>query len=147
MELRVDWQGKMAFSGTTPSGHPLIIDAKEEVGGENRGIRPMEMLLGAVVGCAGMDIIFILKKMELYPKAFKIEAKGERATSHPQRFTDIFIHFSFTGDFPNDKVFRAVELSLNKYCPVAYSIHANIHGSYSINGGKEILLNPEMGGL
>lgn len=147
MELRVEWQGKMAFSGITPSGHPLIIDAKEEVRGENQGIRPMEMLLGAIVGCTGMDIIFILKKMELYPDDFIIEAMGERAISHPQRFTNIYIHYSFTGALPNDKIFRAIELSLNKYCPVAYSLNANVHGSYAINGGEKILLDPEMGGL
>lgn len=147
MELRVEWQGNMAFSGITPSGHPLIMDAKDEAGGQNHGIRPMEMLLGAVVRCTGMDIIFILKKMNIMPDDFNIEAKGERAESHPQRFTDIYIHYTFTGDLSNDKIFRTVELSLNKYCPVAYSLNATVHGSYAINGGEKILLDPEMGGL
>lgn len=147
MELRVEWQGKMAFSGITPSGHPLVIDGAEDIGGENRGIRPMEMLLGAVVGCTGIDIISILKKMQLEPTEFRIEAKGERAASHPKRFTNIHIHYTFTGDLANDKVFRAIELSLNKYCPVAYSLNAHVLGSYAINGKEKILMDPEMGGL
>lgn len=147
LKLEANWQGNMTFSGLTQSGHEFIMDASEEAGGENRGPRPTEMLLSAVVGCTGIDIISILEKMRHTPTDLKIEAKGERATSHPKRLTEIHIHYKFTGDLPDDKVFRAVELSLNKYCSVAYSLNANVTGSYTINEGERKILDPEMGGI
>lgn len=146
MDLKVEWQGKMAFSGITPSGHELITDASEAAGGENRGVRPMELLLGAVVGCTGIDILSILGKMRIEPTAFTMEANGERVESHPKRFTRIHIHYALDGELPEDKVFRAIELSLNKYCSVAYSLNADIIGSYSINGGERMNLELETGG-
>jgi putative redox protein len=124
----------MAFSGVTPSGHEINLDAAPEVGGENTGARPTELLLQAVAGCTGIDIISILHKMRFEPSSFQMDVKGERADEHPKRFTTINIHYALDGDLPEDKVIRAIQLSKDKYCSVAHSLNADITASYSING-------------
>lgn len=136
MESIIKWTGNMAFSGMTPSGHELIMDAAEEIGGQNTGARPTEYLLSAVAGCTGIDIISILKKMRLDPVSFQMEVKGNRAEEHPKRFTNIHIHYALEGDLPEEKVVRAIQLSKDKYCSVSHSLNATITASYSINGTK-----------
>ncbi|MDN3019555.1 OsmC family protein [Paenibacillus sp. BSR1-1] len=136
MELTIKWKEKMAFSGVTPSGHEITMDAAPEVGGENSGARPTELLLQAVAGCTGIDIISILHKMRLEPSSFQMEVKGERAEEHPKRFTGINIHYALEGQLPEDKVVRAIQLSKDKYCSVSHSLNAEITVSYSINGVK-----------
>lgn len=136
MELTVKWKGKMSFSGVTPSGHDIIMDAAEEIGGENTGARPTELLLHAVAGCTGMDIMSILKKMRIEPTSFQMEMSGERAEDHPKRFTAITIHYALEGDLPEEKVIRAIQLSKDKYCSVSHSLNTTITASYSINGTK-----------
>ncbi|MFB5195169.1 OsmC family protein [Neobacillus sp. KR4-4] len=136
MDLSINWKGKMAFSGVTPTGHEFIMDAAPEVGGENSGPRPTELLLEAVAGCTGIDIISILNKMRLEPSAFQMDVKGERAEEHPKRFTTINIHYALDGELPEDKVVRAIQLSKDKYCSVSHSLNAEITVSYSINGVK-----------
>lgn len=134
MELTIKWNDKMAFSNVTPSGHEIKMDAAAEVGGENSGARPTELLLNAVAGCTGIDIISILKKMRLNPKAFQMNVKGERAIDHPKRFSAIHIHYALDGELPEDKIVRAIQLSKDKYCSVAHSLNSEITVSYSING-------------
>jgi putative redox protein len=134
MELTIKWNEKMAFSGTTPSGHEIKMDAAPEVGGENTGARPTELLLNAVAGCTGIDIISILHKMRLEPSSFRMDVKGERADDHPKKFTTINIHYALEGDLPEEKVVRAIQLSKDKYCSVSHSLSAEISASYSING-------------
>ncbi|MGX6443715.1 OsmC family protein [Neobacillus sp. K501] len=136
MDFTVKWKGNMAFSGMAPSGHEMIMDAAEEFGGENSGARPTELLLNAVAGCTGIDIISILKKMRLEPTSFQMDVQGDRAETHPKRFTDINIHYALDGDLPEEKVIRAIQLSKDKYCSVSHSLNANISVSYSINGVK-----------
>lgn len=136
MESSIKWTGNMAFSGITSSGHEIIMDAAEAVGGQNSGARPMELLLHAVAGCTGIDIISILKKMRLEPSSFQMEVRGERAEDQPKRFTDLNIHYALEGELPEDKVIRAIELSKDNYCSVSHSLNATITVSYSINGIK-----------
>lgn len=136
MQLTIQWNDEMSFSGLTPSGHTIVMDAAAEIGGENTGPRPTEFLLSAVAGCTGIDIISILKKMRLKPSAFHMEVSGERAEDHPKRFTNIHIHYALEGDLPEAKVVRAIQLSKDKYCSVAHSLNSTITASYSINGIK-----------
>ncbi|WP_407271365.1 OsmC family protein [Radiobacillus sp. PE A8.2] len=136
METTIKWNDKMSFSSMTPSGHELRMDASAEVGGENTGPRPTELLLNAVAGCTGIDIISILQKMRLEPKSFHMDVKGERAEDHPKKFTTIAIHYALEGDLTEDKVIRAIQLSKDKYCSVSHSLSAEISASYSINGVK-----------
>ncbi|WP_066259280.1 OsmC family protein [Neobacillus drentensis] len=138
MDLTINWKEKMAFAGVTSSGHEIVMDAAPEVGGENSGPRPTELLLQAVAGCTGMDIISVLHKMRLEPSAFQMDVKGERAEDHPKRFTTINIHYALDGELPEDKVIRAIQLSKDKYCSVSHSLNSEITVSYSINGVKGV---------
>lgn len=134
MEANIKWAENMTFSGLTMSGKEIRMDASEEVGGNNSGARPMELLLYGLAGCTGIDIISILNKMRLTPASFEMNVKGERAEEHPKRFTGIHIHYAFEGDLPKDKVEHAIHLSKDKYCSVSHSLNAEITASYSING-------------
>ncbi|HYK71957.1 MAG TPA: OsmC family protein [Pseudoneobacillus sp.] len=136
MQTTINWNGKMAFSSVTPSGHEIKMDAAQEIGGENTGSRPTELLLNAVAGCTGIDIISILQKMRLQPTSFQMDVEGDRAADHPKRFTNIKIHYALEGELPEDKVIRAIQLSKDKYCSVSHSLNATIEVSYSINGVK-----------
>jgi putative redox protein len=136
MESIIKWTGKMSFLAETPSGHQIQMDASEDVGGKNSGARPTELILSAVAGCTGIDIISILQKMRLEPISFQMDIKGDRAENHPKRFTHIHIHYALEGDLPEEKVVRAIELSNDKYCSVSHSLNAEITTSYSINGIK-----------
>lgn len=137
MEQTVKWNGKMSFVGNTPSGHQVLMDATEEIGGENSGARPGELLINAVAGCTGIDIISILKKMRLEPTNFQMDVKGERAEEHPKKYTKVHIHYVLEGDLPEDKVERAITLSKDKYCMVAHSLSAEVTASYTLNGSAE----------
>ncbi|MET3317653.1 UNVERIFIED_ORG: putative redox protein [Peribacillus simplex] len=136
MKTIIKWTGEMAFSGSTPSGHVIKMDAAKEVGGQNSGARPTELLLHSLAGCTGIDIVMILKKMRFEPIIFQIEIEGSRAENHPKRFTDYHIHYLLEGELPEDKVVRAIKLSKDTYCSVYHSLNANIEVSYSINGVK-----------
>ncbi|WP_180954170.1 OsmC family protein [Bacillus sp. M6-12] len=134
MKTTITWQNQMAFSGTTPSGHSIQMDAAPEVGGQNSGPRPTELLLNAIAGCTGIDIIMILTKMRLNPTHFSMEIDASRAEEHPKRFTGIHIHYVLKGELPEDKVVRAIKLSRDTYCSVSNSVNAAFTFSYSING-------------
>jgi putative redox protein len=136
MKSTITWQGDMAFTGTTPSGHEVRMDAAPEVGGQNSGPRPTELLLYSLAGCTGIDIVMILKKMRLELTGFAMEVEGTRADTEPKKFTDFHIHYLVEGDLPEEKVVRAIQLSKDKYCSVSHSLSANIVASYSINGTK-----------
>ncbi|RLL43725.1 OsmC family peroxiredoxin [Oceanobacillus piezotolerans] len=141
MKANITWNGKVAFSGDTPSGHKIKIDGAEQIGGQNDGARPMELLLHSLAGCTGINVINILQKMRLEPTSFQLEADGERDETPPKKFTSINLHFELEGDLPEDKVIRAIKLTNEKYCSVAHSLSTPITSTYSINGvlGEEKL--------
>ncbi|AOH55023.1 OsmC family protein [Peribacillus muralis] len=136
MKTNIKWTGDLAFSGTTPSGHEVKMDAAEDVGGQNSGARPTELLLQSLAGCTGIDIVMILKKMRLEPLSFQMEIDGTRAEENPKRFTHYHIHYLLEGELPEDKVVRAIRLSKDTYCSVYHSLNASMAVSYSINGAK-----------
>lgn len=136
MKVDISWNGKMQFQTQTPSGHKVVLDAAEEVGGENQGPRPTEILLSAVGTCTGIDVVHILRKMRLQVESFSMEVSGERSEEHPRRFTKVHIHYILRGDLPENKVKHAIELSLNKYCSVSHSLNAQITASFEINDNK-----------
>jgi len=135
MEANIKWTENMSFSGISVSGQEIKMDASVEVGGNNSGARPMELLLYGLAGCTGIDIVSILNKMRLNFTSFEMNVKGDRAEDHPKRYTHIHIHYEFEGEeLPEHKIVRAIQLSKDKYCSVTHSLNAEITASYSING-------------
>ena len=138
MHLQVNWKQGMAFQTTTPSGHDVTLDAGEDVGGLNTGPRPTEMLLQATAACTGIDIVSILHKMRLPLDRFEMNIDGVRATEHPKKFTAIHILYVLDGDMPEERVRRAIELSVDRYCSVSHSLNATLTYSYQLNGGEVV---------
>ena len=99
------------------SGHTITMDGPPESGGENLGVRPMEMLLLGVAGCTMIDVVTTLKKMRQDLSHLETKINAERATDHPKVFTDIHIHFILKGqNLDEKKVDKAITLSAEKYC-------------------------------
>lgn len=138
MHLQVNWKQGMAFQTTTPSGHDVTLDAGEDVSGLNTGPRPTEMLLQATAACTGIDIVSILHKMRLPLERFEMKIDGVRATEHPKKFTAIHILYVLDGDMPEERVRRAIELSVDRYCSVSHSLNATMTYSYQLNGGEVV---------
>ena len=125
----------MAFSATGGSGHTVLMDASPEVGGENRGPRPMEMLLMGLGGCTSIDVVSILEKARQQVDDCKVEISASRATAPPKVFTDIHVHFIVSGKgLSPDRVERAIMLSAEKYCSASIMLGkaANITHDYEI---------------
>ena len=117
MNLSVNWVDGMLMVGKSHSGHSITMDGPIEIGGENLGIRPMEMLLLGVAGCTMIDVVTTLKKMRQDLSHCETKISAERANEHPKVFTDIHIHFIVKGkDLDSKKVNKAIKLSAEKYC-------------------------------
>ncbi len=119
-EARIVYQGHMQFAATSGSGHTVVMDSAPEVGGQNQGVRPMELVLAALGGCTGMDVVSILNKMRVPYTAFRLDVHGERASEHPKVYEKITLQYVFEGDGGQEEKFvRAVTLSQDKYCSVS----------------------------
>ena len=113
------WLENMAFESEI-NGHKLIIDAKEDVGGQDMGPRPKPFMLAALGGCTGMDVVAILKKMRVELKSLNVIVEGELSEQHPKRFTKMHVVYEVEGDnIPMDKLEKAVSLSEDNYCGVS----------------------------
>lgn len=119
MQATVQWQNKMKFSGVAGSGHEVIMDASPDVGGEDTGNRPKEMILHGLAGCTGMDVISILNKMRVSVEDFRVEVKVEQSQDHPKIFEKIHLKYFFKGNVSEQKVKKAIDLSQDKYCGVS----------------------------
>ena len=117
MKTRVKWLDNMSFVGESGSGHSIVMDGPPEFGGRNLGVRPMEMLLLGLGGCASFDVVSMLKKSKQDLVDCEVEITAERADEEPKVFTKIHLHFVISGNDLSDKrVERAIELSAEKYC-------------------------------
>lgn len=125
MEATVKWMDGAMFVGESGSGHSVVMDGPEDLGGRNLGPRPMEMLLMGTGGCAIYDVLSMLKKSRQAVQDCRVEIQAERADAVPAVFTKINLHFVVTGtDLKENHVKRAVELSAEKYCSASIMLEA-----------------------
>jgi putative redox protein len=120
MKTKIDcaWKQDMAFEADV-NGFKIMLDAEPTVGGMNSGPRPKPLLLVALAGCTGMDVISILKKMKVEPAFFNVSVEGELTEEHPKYYNKIHIIYELKGkDIEREKVEKAVNLSRDKYCGV-----------------------------
>ena len=118
MDARIIWKGRMSFIGEADSGFKIPLGTTSDVGGDNDGSRPMELLALGLGGCTAMDVISILQKKRQDVTAFEVQIHAERAEEHPRVFTSIDIEYIVTGNLlEREAVERAVQLSSEKYCP------------------------------
>ena len=117
MKARVKWLDNMSFVGESDSGHSIVMDGPPESGGRNLGVRPMEMLLLGLGGCASFDVVLILQKSKQQIIDCEVQIEAARADKEPKVFTRIHLHFVVTGrSVSAEKVERAIKLSAEKYC-------------------------------
>ena len=117
MNISVNWVDGMLMVGKSHSGHSITRDGPTGFGGDNLGVRTMEMLLLGVAGCIMIDVVTTLKKMRQELTHCETKVNAERADDHPKVFTNIHIQFLVKGnDLDSKKVEKAITLSAEKYC-------------------------------
>jgi len=125
MKATVKWIDGVMFLGESGSGHSAVMDGAESQGGRNMGIRPMEMLLLGLGGCASFDVMSVLKKSRQQVTDCRTEIEAERVDAVPAVFSKIHLRFVVTGDgLKESQVKRAVELSAEKYCSASIMMDA-----------------------
>lgn len=135
MKTTIKWVDNVMFVGETGSGHSVVMDGPPDHGGQNLGIRPMEMLLLGLGGCTSFDVIMILKKFRQQVTNCVATIEAERADTEPKIFTKIHVHFKVTGKALKEKqVQRAIDLSAEKYCSASIMLakSAQITHDYEI---------------
>ncbi len=132
-EISCAWKGDMAFEAEV-NGHSVPMDAAEDFGGKDSGPRPKPLLLAALAGCSGMDVVSILKKMREPVSWFNIRVRAEQSDGQPKTYTGIVIVYEFKASdgLKDENVRKAVELSQEKYCGVSAMLRQAADVSYEI---------------
>ncbi len=135
MKSKVKLVDGMQFIGYADSGHGVVMDAPFNVGGEDTGPRPMELLLLGLGGCTGMDVVSILRKMKQNVERFEIEIEAERAKTYPKVYTKVHIIYKVWGNVSEEKIEKAIELSQETYCSASsmFKKTAEVTYEYKIN--------------
>lgn len=116
-KVELTWKDNMLFESNHESGS-LMIDAPQDES-ENRGLRPKALMLSSLAGCGGLDIVSLLKKMRAEVDEFKIDVAAELTDEHPKIYKNVVVTYRFFGkDFKKDKIQKAVDLSVERYCGV-----------------------------
>ena len=136
MKATVKWTDGAMFVGESGSGHTVVMDGPEDLGGRNLAARPMEMLLLGTGGCSIYDVLAMLEKSRQQVVDCRVELDAQRADAVPAVFTQINMHFVVTGvGLKESQVKRAIELSAEKYCSASIMLGAagvEITHSYEI---------------
>ncbi len=131
-QVKTTWKGNMAFEANV-NDLPVMMDAAPEHGGQNQGPRPKELLLAAVTGCTGMDVVAILKKMQVELESFNMYIEADVTEEHPKHYTNMHLIYEFKGKkLDKSKLEKAVTLSQDKYCGVSYMFKKFLTFTYEI---------------
>jgi putative redox protein len=131
MKIKLTRLDGARFEASNADGNLATLDGPEIVGGQGLGVRPMEMVLMGLAGCAAVDILLILQKGRHQIDKLEVEVEGERADSVPAVFTQVFILFKASGSFKPEQLERAAALSLEKYCSVAHMLRPGVQIHHS----------------
>jgi putative redox protein len=127
VSLRWDQAGPLRFEAYGPNGHRVQLDSSVEGGGEGDGFSPKSLLLIALGGCTGMDVLSILRKMRQDVTAYSVEVRGWEHDQHPKKFDHVIIEHVVEGHQLNQEmVDRAIKLSHEKYCGVSASLAGSV---------------------
>ena len=130
--IDVTWQDNMKFE-TVIDGHTLILDSTPDVGGNDEGPRPKALMMIAIAGCTGMDVVSILKKMKVELTYFNLRVEGDLREEHPKKFEAMKVIYEFKGNnLEFEKLEKAVNLSVDKYCGVNANYKDAMKMSYEI---------------
>jgi putative redox protein len=125
MKTITTWKSGQAFESRQDNAR-IEMDAKA-------GFSPKALLLSGLAGCTGIDVVETLEKMRVPFASLQIEVETEQTEEHPRVFKDIMLYYRIsTGQENHDKVKRAIDLSLDKYCGVAAMLKKNSELRYQI---------------
>lgn len=120
------------LEGKNERGLTISMDGSEKIGGQNLGASPMEVVLMGLGGCASMDVLSILEKMKQKVDTYHVHLDAKRdGENEPAVFTQIHIHWKVSGQVANDKLARAIELSMVKYCSVSKMLEKSAEITFS----------------
>ncbi|MGH9500661.1 MAG: OsmC family protein [Terriglobales bacterium] len=126
-EAQAIWKQNQEFQGTATSGHSIVLDGDKKAGNS-----PMELVLIALCGCTGYDVVSILGKKREPFSSLEVKAEAERAASPPTVYTEIKLVYRVGGKVSHKAVEDAVRLSEEKYCSVAAMLGKTAKISYRI---------------
>ena len=126
LQVKLERIGKATFRAVAGSGGELIVDGAPEIGGEGRGMRPMELLVSALASCAAMDVVHILNKQKEPLAELVVEAEAQRKEGTPSPLSSVHLRFTAHGGVNAHKLERAVALSVEKYCSAIESLDSEI---------------------
>ena len=136
MDATVIWKQGLTFTGTADTGFQVPLGANPDVGGDNDGFRPLELMAISLAGCTAMDVISLLQKKRQQVTGFEVRVHAERATDFPRVFTKMDVVYIVTGKAVEEAaVERSIELSVTKYCPA----QAMLSKAVEINHSHQIL--------
>lgn len=119
------------FEARNDAENIVHIDGAESVGGEGKGMRPMELMLVSVASCSAIDVVEILRKQRQPLKDLQISVSGERPESgSPRPYKSIHIHFVLFGDLEDSKVDRAIKLAVEDYCSARATLSDSVEVTY-----------------
>lgn len=114
-------------------GHNFITDASEKIGGNNLGPRLKQLLLAGLIGCTGIDVMSILRKMKVELEDLKIQVEADNTEEHPKVYENIHLTYIFKGkNLPKKNIEKAVSLSQEKYCGVTAMLKKVTSVTYDI---------------
>lgn len=129
MKISLHGTPDFRFEATNPdNGYTFSMGASKAIGGDESGFRPMQVMLASLGGCAGIDVINILKKQRVDFDHVEVTLEGDReAGKEPSPFTRVKLTFTVTGrGVAQAKVEKAVQLSVEKYCSALASLNPTI---------------------
>lgn len=132
MKVEIERKNKAVYlEAQNEDGIIVKMDGSEDIGGENLGARPMQLVLMGLGGCTSMDVLSMLKKMREEVKSYKVKIEAERASDYPKVFTKIHIHFILEGIEKKENVEKAIQLSMDKYCSVTHMLNSTADITHS----------------
>lgn len=120
------------FEFSDSNGNSMIMDSSADLEGQNRGMTPMQVLLGSLMGCMSIDIILVLKKQKISPKNYKVEAITKKREGVPTPYEKIHFVVSIDEEIDRKRIHRAISLSLEKYCSVRACLKDDIDITFEI---------------
>ena len=120
------------FEFSDSNGNSIIMDSSADLEGQNRGMTPMQVLLGSLMGCMSIDIILVLKKQKISPKNYKVEAITKKREGVPTPYEKIHFVVSIDEEIDRKRIHRAISLSLEKYCSVRACLKDDIDITFEI---------------
>lgn len=125
MQVDISWQGNVHFVASNESGHQVLMDGPPDSGGQDKGCRPMELMLMGLGGCTAFDVVEILRKGRQQIDHVEISLNAKRADTVPAGFEEIAIHFIISGTGVDEgRVNRAIALTAEKYCSASIMLES-----------------------